>query len=621
MHRGRNSDRPAVSSTPPQDRRPRSVGSYLAAGGLLALFWWLAVSASLHWSQTSDELAHVTAGYAYDRYGDFRLQPENGNLPQRVHGLAPLALGARFPTDEAQWAKSNVWQLGWDFFYGLDNPTDRMLAGARAGNALFGVALGLFIFVVARRWYGDRGGLLALGFYALCPNFLAHSALATSDLAGALMLTLAPWFFWQHLEKRTVASGLLAGLFSGLALVAKFNGVLLAPIYFLLVVLDAGFRGAPGARLVRGAQNLGTAVLQVALAGVVVWAFFDFRFSARGAGTPPLDSFGWDWNTLRRLMGAKGAVIDVALQAHLLPEAWLRGLANVLAGAEGRPAFFAGEYSTQGWRSFFPILFLAKTPLAMLLALALAFFARRRSGPADDNRTRWLRLAPVVVPAVVVAGTAIASHLNIGHRHLLPAYPCLFILLGSLAQLGPRARWLPLVLLLGQATESLAIRPHYLAFFNVAAGGPARAHRLVVDSSLDWGQDLPALREWLAVHRQPGEKFYLAYFGSAWPLHYGVRPDVFLPDSSNFVRAPFVPYEPGPGLYAVSATALSGVYADLDVTPATPAPERVARQRFNRLRTYLQTRPPDDHAGYSILLYRLTAGEISAALGAPVKAP
>src|SRR6187431_867135 len=73
---------------------------------LLAWFAWQALSASTQWSHTSDELAHVTAGYAYDHFGDYRLQPENGILPQRVHGLAPLAVGAQFPKDDLLWQHS-----------------------------------------------------------------------------------------------------------------------------------------------------------------------------------------------------------------------------------------------------------------------------------------------------------------------------------------------------------------------------------------------------------------------------------------------------------------------------------------------------------------------------------
>ena len=45
------------------------------------------------------------------------------------------------------------------------------------------------------------------------------------------------------------------------------------------------------------------------------------------------------------------------------------------------------------------------------------------------------------------------------------------------------------------ALESLYRWPNYLAYFNLLAGGPAHGYQHLADSSLDWGQDLPALRE------------------------------------------------------------------------------------------------------------------------------
>lgn len=91
---------------------------------LLALFWWLAVTASIEKSHTSDELPHIAAGYAFDRLGDFRMHPENGILPQRVFGLPALADGARLPVDETLWRRSTYWQVAWDFFYSNNNLTD-----------------------------------------------------------------------------------------------------------------------------------------------------------------------------------------------------------------------------------------------------------------------------------------------------------------------------------------------------------------------------------------------------------------------------------------------------------------------------------------------------------------
>src|SRR5438034_196674 len=54
-----------------------------AAVALVLLWWVMAVSSVGQKSTTFDELAHLTAGYSYWLTGDFRLQPENGNLSQR----------------------------------------------------------------------------------------------------------------------------------------------------------------------------------------------------------------------------------------------------------------------------------------------------------------------------------------------------------------------------------------------------------------------------------------------------------------------------------------------------------------------------------------------------------
>ena len=173
-------------------------------------------------------------------------------------------------------------------------------------------------------------------------------------------------------------------------------------------------------------------------------------------------------------------------------------------------------------------------------------------------------------------------------------------------------------------------RPAYGAYDQPIGGGPDRAYRLVVDSSLDWGQDLPGLSAWLRTHRGKDEKLYLSYFGNAWPPHYGVRPTVFLP-AVNFVTPPLQPYELEPGLYCISATSLAEVYSGFSgpwreeweqALRAGPGDyDRFARLRFSRLCKYLQARAPDANAGHSILIYRLSAAELDAAcLRGPVRA-
>ena len=72
------------------------------------------------------------------------------------------------------------------------------------------------------------------------------------------------------------------------------------------------------------------------------------------------------------------------------------------------------------------------------------------------------------------------------------------------------------------ALGSLWVYPHSLSYFNLLSGGPTRGYRHLVDSNIDWGQDLPALAAWQRAH--PGAPpMRLHYFGSAAPAAYGVQ--------------------------------------------------------------------------------------------------
>lgn len=131
------------------------------------------------------------------------------------------------------------------------------------------------------------------------------------------------------------------------------------------------------------------------------------------------------------------------------------------------------------------------------------------------------------------------------------------------------------------------IHPHYLAYFNEAAGGPARGYRVLVDASLDWGQDLKGLAT--EIKRRGDPPLSLSYFGVSDPAYYGLR----------YVPVDFTtPLERHEGvldkgaaatLLAVSATNLQGVYYD-DKTAFA----------------WLKSRTPVYSAGYSIFLHDLT---------------
>ena len=89
---------------------------------------------------------------------------------------------------------------------------------------------------------------------------------------------------------------------------------------------------------------------------------------------------------------------------------------------------------------------------------------------------------------------------------------------------------------------------------------PDNGWRYLVDSNLDWGQDLGNLRGWLDENNM--EQIWLSYFGEGSPSYYDINftgLDSFPPRLMNPQARPFYPHDPAPGVYAISATTLQGV--------------------------------------------------------------
>ncbi|MEI7553120.1 MAG: glycosyltransferase family 39 protein [Verrucomicrobiota bacterium] len=658
---------PPAPPDPPAAVRPRLRPGLLAVvAALLALHGLLAVGSKQAESVTADELAHLTGGFTYWQFDDYRIQPENGNLPQRWAALPAWLEGAKFPglAGNPYWRTSDAWVLGRQFFYETgEDHFPRLMAG-RAMIALFSVATGLLVFAWSRRLFGAAGALVSLGLFAFCPSFLAHGALVTSDLCMVFFFLASAGAYWRHLHDPRRRWWLLSALVFGLACVAKFSAVLLLPMMALMAVTRIG-AGAPlilgGRTFPTRAGQLGAIALSTLghglVAVLVIWAFFGFRYAAFNPALPAADHFIRPWATTLSHLGASAGIIRGLAAGHLLPEAFLYGFSFVLEMSQFRSGFLDGAYSVTGWTRFFPLAFLYKTTLPLLLAvLATAGVTAsrwRRSAAWAAVRADAYRVTPLLALFGVYWLVSLTTHLNIGHRHILPTYPVLFILAGVLGRGLTRRRPVAALavsgLLLWQGAEAARTYPHYLAYFNPLAGGPANGHRHLVDSSLDWGQDLPGLKAWL--DRQPRtEPVYLSYAGSGEPDYYGIRARR-LPFINGFKRPqPWVRLEPG--LYCIGATMLAHVYSPIR-GPWTPelekeyqwmrtfepvfevyfsdpqrraeldrqaSPEKWQRAwtrhdllRFARLCHYLRVRRPDDTIGHSVLIYRLTAAEIAAA--------
>jgi hypothetical protein len=651
-------------------RFPTPSNAFLVTlGVLLALLHAvLALTAAASKSMTADEIAHLTAGLAYSTRGDYRMQPENGNLPQRLAAVPMSLAGVPLPpTTLPSWPAADMWNYGHAFFFERGLAADEWLFLGRGMIALVSAATGLLVFFWSRALFGWRGAFLSLTLFVFCPAFLAHGGLATSDVVMAFFFLAAVGTWWRHLERPGAGGAALSAAILGLACVAKFSAVLLAPMFALTALgwlagrMKADGWRAPVRRLAR------SAAVHLLVVWATIWLFYGFRygaFSPEVAGGARFYRGGWDW--ILADIGWPRPILVAARDWHMLPEAFLYGFAFVVQFAKERGAFFNGDYSLTGWVSFFPFTFLVKTTLPLLLLLAAGTAAaarvsweRLKADHVAEVCARLRPLTPLAALFVVYWGTSLASHLNIGHRHILPTYPVLFIAAGWLVRWfdsrRPLAASLVVALTVWHAGESLRARPNYLAYFNQLVGGSVNGWRHLVDSSLDWGQDLPALKVWIDTHA-PKQRVFLSYFGAGDPAYEGIvstalptLPDVGPPRKWHPLTA---------GVYAISATMLQQAYSPVrgDWTLArekefqtlraleptllafqndpvrraallrdapesnwTTAWKRYEWLRLARLCYCLRPRRADGEAGYSILIYRLSAEEVAAATGGSLK--
>jgi hypothetical protein len=697
--------------TRPSNESARWLRRSAAVAGLLAVHYLLATSAASQKSMTFDEMAHLTGGYTYWAYDDYRLHPENGNLPQRLGALPAVLSGARFPRlDQPAWTRSDVYAIGDQFFYSSGNDAGTLLWRSRAVMALLGVALGALVHVWTRRLVSLAAAWVSLVLFAFSPTFLAHGPLLTSDMTAALFFTAAAGAMWGALHRITPATVLGAAILLAAAFLSKLS----APILIVVAIVMTMVRlidGRPLAVGVRGrvveyasrprqvAIVLGAAVIVGLVAWTLIWASFGFRYAAFAAGTTGKDGF---LGQISEPQGAAGWLLSTAQRLHLLPEAYLYGSALTVQFASQRAAFLNGAFSTTGWWWYFPYAFAVKTTIPAMIIGLLAFAAlvhRWRTTQAGETALARAGASlyagtPLLALIGIYGAFALTANLNIGHRHLLPIYPALCILAGGAAfwfqplfdrmrtaapQDGKnRRKHRPAApaghptraglksrssMVLGIATvaalawhvaESVTIRPDYLAYFNQLAGGPSEGYKHLADSSLDWGQDLPALKRWLdreGLQQSGAGTVYLSYFGTARPDYYGIKA---VPLAGFIDRRPPQPPDPlGGGVYCISATVLDVIgpsfYKPADETNYQAALQNLiafARaseneatwaallrqtgeqywhdlfREFDQLRTgrlvaFLRNRQPDAMVGYSILIYRLTDRDVALAVNGP----
>ncbi len=472
-------------------------------------------------SQTSDEAVHLSAGYSYLKYKDFRFNPEHPPLVKMLAALplfalsvndAPAVNGLRQRASNFlydNWRENR--QYGEDLLYRSGNDADKVLFWARVLPTLLTIGLGVTVYAISVYLFGWLAGLLSLGLYVFDPSVAAHGHLVTTDIAAAFGFVGTLFLLWLFLLRPSWLRALVFGVVLGLAFLTKFTTIILLPI--ILVILawwhfsrqDKDFR-------------LGKAIAMLAVGGLGAWFIIIAGYFFTITPMPKPDSI------ISAIDAANGYVSVVStasrhlidsgykvIQPLLLPRDYFKGLDYVLTHTKtGHSAYLLGQYSRTGWWYYFPLVFLLKTSLIALVVIGLAIILSLRKKNQKAESSYWLLAAALYL---IIAMT---SRADLGVRHILPIYPMLYIATGSLMQIienryGYKLLFTTLVL---GAFTILTTHPFYMSYFNPLGGGSWNGYKVVADSNVDWGQDLKRIKRYVenySVDKYDLKKPYIVY--------------------------------------------------------------------------------------------------------------
>ena len=538
------------------------------AGTIITLSVIISISSFWNDSPIVDEIPHIGAGYSYVVQHSYQFNPEHPPLAKDLAGLGLLALNlnqsafsqkysANWPTDV-----NGQWNFGRALIFQTGNDAVTLVRVAKIPGMIFFIISAWIVFIWTRKLFGDKAGLLAVFLFSFTPTVIAHSRLVTTDVALLFGVMISLYFLERYLENQNTKNFWIASVAIGFGQLTKFSAFLLIPLIIFLAMVWAYANHKKLSGIIHIAWK--TALMVVVGFAFVVGPIYQLHLlnysgdKQKEDATVILSSYG------------NRAFADPVIWASDKPV--IRPFAQYGLGVlmifqrnmGGNQTYFLGNMYNKAVKSYFPIVYTLKEPIPFLILFVMAvvgFFVYAHS--RERHLKEWLRNhfaeTAIFSWALLYWATSINSNLNIGIRHLIPVYGGTAILVAGqlsvlykhvkqkrayIAFVGVMCAWL--------LAETLMIFPYYLTYFNQLAGGPAGGHRYVVDSNLDWGQDLKRLADWVNVNNI--QKISLDYFGWADQTYYLGNKLIWIRNGQYKNVVDFLRDNPSGGYLAVSAT-------------------------------------------------------------------
>ncbi len=578
---------------------------------LLAVFVAQALYFAANSSYTYDETVSVINGYYYLTTHDLRLGLSQPPLGAYLSAIPLFLLDVHFDFSRESCRAYDNWLCAHEVLFESGNNALQILFFSRLMSIAASAAVGFLIFVWARELFGVRPALLSLALFAFNPIIISHGTLALTNSFLAFFVLLNFYFFHRLLRKYSFRNCALFFLSFALAVASKVNALILLPvIYTVLLLLLWRIKAVTLLPLLRKGWWANIKVFALhAFFGAVVTFFvllmvYQFQFGTLASSVPPKYVPVFEDKIASQLPLSIAKVAEFVVFRLPLPfPSFFSGAAWHAVAGETKLSFLNGEIFTGTKLLFFQLVFILKTPLALIALALLGLFISLAGKFKLHNPAAKGGILFLIIPGVVWFAF-FALTLNSGVQHILPIYPLVIILAGRsalwLSGLNIRTAFISLLLLWSVASAAL-IAPYYLAYFNELAGGADRGHAVLGVPNFDWGQDLHSLRRYMAGNNISSLK--LSYFGTASPASYGINfqylaSPIFQPWDPNFT--PIAPKGyvescgPASGIVAVSATNYYGIFLN-------------NRSCYDWLRNY----QPVARVGHTIWVYNLSGGQLN----------
>ncbi|MGM0488773.1 MAG: glycosyltransferase family 39 protein [Planctomycetota bacterium] len=555
-------------------------------------------------SPNANEIAHLPAGIYIWQFGKFDVYPVNPPLVRLVAAVPALLCDPK--TDWSRYyshgAVRSEFLLADDFITanGGENSCHYFFL-ARAVLIPVSILGAWICFSWARELYGTTSGHLALLLWCFDPNIITWAACINSDLAATVAGIAVVYAHWHWLRNPAWERAFAVGILLGVALLTKLTWIV------LLVVLPATWlawacaNARPRWRVSKNSFYQLAVILSTGLFVLNLGYLFrgsfqrlgDYRFVSQSLGGENTSADPWEGGNRFRETFLEYVPLP-------FPKDYIAGIDLQNRDFEqGKDSYLLGEWSQHGWWYYYIVAAGAKIPLGIWGLFVLAIFgACRRRSPLSLSggclghiwRSTFVLLFPALFLFVLVsAETGFSRHF----RYVLPVFPFVFVWIsrvGRWLQEGKTTAGAAVILFLAWfLVSSMSVFPHSMSYFNQLAGGPRGGHRILLDSNLDWGQDVLYLKRWTKEHPE------------VEPLRVDCHGHRALPKALNI----------GP-----VASVGANVNVNLAETPArlpslSPGWHALSTHRLHKTYPHFLKQTPVARIGYSIKVFHIGKEDIS----------